>query len=77
MNAVAVPFTVGDVQDPLPIIPCNLCGSQDGLERRRVKAMLAEWERESPGRTAQIFRSIRHVGPSHLADRELFDFETL
>ena len=60
-----------------PIIPCNLCGSQDGLERQRIKAMLAEWERESPGRTAQIFRAIRHVGPSHLADRELFDFEAL
>ena len=60
-----------------PIVPCNLCGSQDGLERQRIKAMLAEWERESPGRTAQIFRAIRHVGPSHLADRELFDFETL
>ena len=60
-----------------PIIPCNLCGSQDGLERQRIKAMLDEWERESPGRTAQIFRAIRHVGPSHLADRELFDFETL
>ena len=60
-----------------PIIPCNLCGSQDGLERQRIKAMLAEWERESPGRTAQIFRAIRHVGPSHLADRDLFDFESL
>ena len=60
-----------------PIIPCNLCGSQDGLERQRIKAMLAEWERESPGRTAQIFRALRHVGPSHLADRELFDFESL
>ena len=60
-----------------PIIPCNLCGSQDGLERRRIKAMLAGWERESPGRTAQIFRAIQHVGPSHLADRELFDFESL
>ena len=60
-----------------PIIPCNLCGSQDGLERQRIKAMLAQWERESPGRTAQIFRAVQHVGPSHLADRELFDFETL
>jgi len=60
-----------------PIIPCNLCGSQDGLERQRIKAMLAQWERESPGRTAQIFRAIRHVGPSHLADRKLFDFESL
>ena len=60
-----------------PIIPCNLCGSQDGLERQRIKAMLAEWERESPGRTAQIFRAIRNVGPSHLADRALFDFGSL
>ena len=60
-----------------PIIPCNLCGSQDGLERQRLKAMLTEWERESPGRGAQIFRAIQHVGPSHLADRELFDFESL
>ena len=60
-----------------PIIPCNLCGSQDGLERQRIKAMLAAWERESPGRTAQIFRAIRHVGPSHLADRALFDFDSI
>ena len=60
-----------------PIIPCNLCGSQDGLERQRLKAMLTEWERESPGRGAQIFRAIQHVGPSHLADRALFDFESL
>ena len=60
-----------------PIIPCNLCGSQDGLERQRIKAMLAEWERAAPGRSAQIFRAIQHVGPSHLADRTLFDFESL
>ena len=60
-----------------PIVPCNLCGSQDGLERQRIKAMLAEWERESPGRCAQIFRAIQHVGPSHLADQELFDFASL
>ena len=60
-----------------PIIPCNLCGSQDGLERQRIKAMLAEWERESPGRTAQVFRAIQNVGPSHLADHSLFDFRSL
>ena len=60
-----------------PIIPCNLCGSQDRLERQRIKAMLAEWERESPGRAARIFRALQHVGPSHLADRALFDFESL
>ena len=60
-----------------PIIPCNLCGSQEGLERQRIKAMLAGWERESPGRTAQIFRAIQNVGPSHLADGALFDFRSL
>ena len=60
-----------------PIIACNLCGSQDGLERQRIKAMLAEWELESPGRTAQVFRAIQNVGPSHLADHSLFDFRSL
>ena len=60
-----------------PIIACNLCGSQDGLERQRIKAMLAEWERESPGRTAQVFRAIQNVSPSHLADHSLFDFRSL
>jgi tRNA 2-thiocytidine biosynthesis protein TtcA len=60
-----------------PIIPCNLCGSQEKLERRRIKAMLAEWEREDPGRTDRLFRALQHVSPSHLADRALFDFEGL
>ena len=57
-----------------PIIPCNLCGSQDNLQRVQVKKMLAEWEREYPGRTETIFRSIRNVSPSQLGDSELFDF---
>jgi len=60
-----------------PIIPCNLCGSQENLQRVQVKSMLAEWERQYPGRTESIFRSIRNVAPSQLADRELFDFQGL
>ena len=60
-----------------PIIPCNLCGSQENLQRVQVKQMLAEWERQYPGRTETIFRSIRNVAPSQLADPELFDFASL
>jgi len=60
-----------------PIIPCNLCGSQDNLQRVQIKQMLAGWEREYPGRTESIFRSIRNVAPSQLGDRELFDFASL
>ena len=60
-----------------PIIPCNLCGSQENLQRVQVKKMLAGWEREYPGRTETIFRSIRNVAPSQLADKRLFDFTNL
>jgi tRNA 2-thiocytidine biosynthesis protein TtcA len=60
-----------------PIIPCNLCGSQENLQRVQVKKMLAEWEREYPGRTESIFRSIRNVAPSQLGDSSLFDFKGL
>lgn len=60
-----------------PIIPCNLCGSQEQLQRVRVKQMLNDWEREYPGRTESIFRSIRNVAPSQLADSNLFDFNSL
>jgi tRNA 2-thiocytidine biosynthesis protein TtcA len=60
-----------------PIIPCNLCGSQDHLQRVQVKKMLAQWEREYPGRTESIFRSIRHISPSQLGDSNLFDFSSL
>ncbi len=60
-----------------PIIPCNLCGSQENLQRVQIKSMLAGWEREYPGRTESIFRSIRNVAPSQLADSKLFDFNTL
>jgi tRNA 2-thiocytidine biosynthesis protein TtcA len=60
-----------------PIIPCNLCGSQQNLQRVQIKQMLASWEREYPGRTETIFRSIRNVIPSQLADTALFDFASL
>jgi tRNA 2-thiocytidine biosynthesis protein TtcA len=60
-----------------PIIPCNLCGSQENLQRVQIKQMLASWEREYPGRTETIFRSIRNVAPSQLADTGLFDFASL
>jgi tRNA 2-thiocytidine biosynthesis protein TtcA len=60
-----------------PIIPCNLCGSQENMKRREIKAMLAGWERDDPGRTERLFRSLQNVTASHLADRALFDFESL
>ena len=60
-----------------PIIPCNLCGSQETLKRREIKAMLADWERRDPGRTERLFRSLQHVDPSQLADAALFDFRGL
>jgi tRNA 2-thiocytidine biosynthesis protein TtcA len=60
-----------------PILPCNLCGSQEKLERKNVKAMLAEWERKHPGRVETIFRAIANVMPSQLADKKLFDFAGL
>ena len=60
-----------------PVIPCNLCGSQDHLQRQAIKTMLGDWEKAHPGRIASIFRSLTHVAPSQLADRSLFDFAAL
>ena len=60
-----------------PIIPCNLCGSQENLQRQAVKEMLREWERKFPGRVDSIFAAIKNVAPSQLADTELFDFANL
>lgn len=60
-----------------PIIPCNLCGSQDGLQRNVVKSMLIGWEREFPGRIDSIFGAIKNISPSQLADVSLFDFTGL
>jgi tRNA 2-thiocytidine biosynthesis protein TtcA len=57
-----------------PIIPCNLCGSQEHLQRRQVTAMLREWEKKYPGRVDSIFGALSQVAPSHLLDRALFDF---
>ncbi len=60
-----------------PIIPCNLCGSQDNLQRVQVRRMLDEWERSHPGRTQHIFKALQNVAPSQLADPQLFDFANL
>jgi len=60
-----------------PIIPCDLCGSQENLKRKEVKAMLRDWERRMPGCTDSIFAALSNVAPSLLLDRKLFDFTTL
>jgi tRNA 2-thiocytidine biosynthesis protein TtcA len=60
-----------------PISPCNLCGSQENLQRKAVGRMLAEWEVQQPGRSENIFRALGNVSPSQLADRTLFDFDAL
>jgi len=60
-----------------PIIPCDLCGSQENLQRQKVKDMLQAWEREQPGRVNNIFRAICNVEPSHLGDTDLYDFKGL
>ncbi|MGI9278405.1 MAG: tRNA 2-thiocytidine(32) synthetase TtcA [Endozoicomonas sp.] len=60
-----------------PIIPCNLCGSQENLQRQAIKAMFTEWDKRFPGRMESMFRSLRNVAPSHLADSSLFDFKNL
>lgn len=60
-----------------PIIPCNLCGSQENLQRQVVKGMLQEWEQKTPGRLDIMFRALQNVAPSQLADRQLFDFASL
>ncbi len=60
-----------------PIIPCNLCGSQENLQRQNVKSMIQAWEAEYPGRSSSIYRSLSKVVPSHLLDTELHDFSQL
>lgn len=57
-----------------PIIPCTLCGSQETLQRKAVKAMLNDWENRHPGRVQNIMRSLQSITPSHLLDRDRFDF---
>ncbi len=60
-----------------PIIPCNLCGSQENLQRKVIKQMLNDWEAKFPGRVESMFSALQNVTPSHLLDRGLFDFENL
>lgn len=60
-----------------PIIPCNLCGSQQHLQRKQIKQMLAQWEQVAPGRTEMIFKSLQTIVPSHLLDHRLYSFKHL
>ncbi|MCF2872911.1 tRNA 2-thiocytidine(32) synthetase TtcA [Octadecabacter sp. G9-8] len=60
-----------------PIIPCDLCGSQDGLQRQQIKAMLDQWETNAPGRRQTMFRALMNTRPSHLLDPTIFDFRGL
>lgn len=60
-----------------PIIPCNLCGSQDNMQRQNIKAMLQQWDREHPGRVDMVFKALCNVDPSQLADTDLFPFRDL
>ncbi len=60
-----------------PIIPCDLCGSQENLQRKQIKGMLREWEKKFPGRVENIFSALSTVVPSHLMDRSMFDFFSL
>lgn len=60
-----------------PIIPCNLCGSQENLQRKKIKKMLADWDKQQPGRVVNVFKSLSRVTGSHLMDRDLFDFASL
>jgi len=60
-----------------PIIPCNLCGSQENLQRQKIKEMMHDWDKRYPGRTEAVFTAIQNVVPSHLGDNNLFDFRNL
>ncbi len=60
-----------------PIIPCNLCGSQENLQRKKIKSMLAAWDTEQPGRVVNVFKSMSRITASHLIDTDLFDFKGL
>lgn len=60
-----------------PIIPCDLCGSQENLQRQQIKRMLQEWDRQTPGRTATMFQALGNVAPSHLLDPRRHDFKNI
>lgn len=84
-NIVIRPLAYASEQDiaryaekmDFPIIPCNLCGSQDNLQRKVIKNMLQDWNKQHPGRLENMFRALQNVTPSHLADPALYDFKTL
>lgn len=60
-----------------PIIPCNLCGSQENLQRKKIKQMLSDWDTQQPGRVVNVFKSMSRITPSHLLDRDIFNFSEL
>jgi tRNA 2-thiocytidine biosynthesis protein TtcA len=60
-----------------PIIPCDLCGSQENLQRKQIKGLMREWEKKYPGRVESIFSSLSTVVPSHLMDKDMFGFKDL
>jgi len=60
-----------------PIIPCNLCGSQENMQRQKIREMMQDWDKRYPGRTESVFTAMQNVVPSHLADLDLFDFRGL
>ena len=60
-----------------PIIPCNLCGSQENLQRQKIREMMLDWDKRYPGRSEAVFTSLQNIVPSHLADNDLFDFRNL
>ena len=64
-------------EENFPIIPCNLCGSQENMQRRNVKNMLKEWETKTPGRTEVIFNSLKNISPTHMLDTVMYDFKNL
>ncbi len=64
-------------QQQFPIIPCDLCGSQENLQRKQVKLMLQDWDKRFPGRTKTLFNALSRITPSHLMDPNLFDFKNL
>lgn len=64
-------------EQQFPIIPCNLCGSQENLQRKKVKQMMSDWENEFPNRNSIMMNALKNVYPSHLLDKNLYDFEHL
>ncbi|MBT0586327.1 tRNA 2-thiocytidine(32) synthetase TtcA [Alteromonas oceanisediminis] len=60
-----------------PIIPCNLCGSQENLQRKQIKLMLQDWHKRFPGRIESMFKAMQNIVPSHMIDSHLFDFKTV